>query len=110
MGTAKITWLPADYSDAQYVDWMVEGATYGCYTVTPATTSAIHFTVFGESNIDGDDVNNCVYLYKATLTSAGSASTNGTGVTAACARTGGATVPTFGAPWGTPQALDPNVF
>jgi type IV pilus assembly protein PilA len=96
---------------------MVEGATYGCYTVTPSTTSAIHLTVFGESNIDGDDVFNCVYLYKATLNSQGVAATTGTGVDAACRSLAGATVPAFstagtaaGPAWGTPLQLNTNVF
>jgi len=111
-GAGKKAWTPGDYSDAQFIDWMVEGSTYGCYTLVMSTpaTAQIHLTVFGESNIDNDDVYNCVYLYKATLTSTGNASTNGAGQPAACRNLGGAANPAFGSPWGTPTQLDPNVF
>jgi type IV pilus assembly protein PilA len=117
MGTSKIGWLPADYSDAQFIDWMVEGATYGCYSVAPSSAPAIHLTIFGESNIDGDDVYNCVFMYKATLNSTGAAATTSTGVDANCQKLGGGAVPTFatagtagGPAWGTPLQVDPNVF
>ena len=108
-GTSKKPWINSDLSAAQAIDWMVEGQTYGCYNVT-VPAPAIHLTVFGESDIDGDGVYNCVYLYKATLDSSGNASTAATGVNAGCRAVGGATIPAFGSPWGQVTQLDSNVF
>ena len=109
-GSAKIPWVAADLSDAQAIDWMVEGSTYGCYNVAvPAAPNSIHLTVWGESDVDGDQVYNCVYLFKATLTSGGIASAPA-GQPTVCRNIGGATQPAFGPPWGQVTQLDPNVF
>jgi type IV pilus assembly protein PilA len=117
-GSSKLAWAPTDLSSAQAIDWMVEGSTYGCYNVAiPAAAPFIHLTVWAESDIDADGILNCVYLYKATLASAGTAATNATGVDAGCkvttglvtfAQTGQGTAGGLG--WGQVTQLDPNVF
>ncbi len=104
-GTQKHAWINTDLAAAQAIDWIVEGGTYGCYHVGVPTTNAIHLTAWAESDIDGDTVNNCVYLFKATLTSSGDASGAATGV-AACAS---GTV-AFASPWGQVTQVNPNVF
>ena len=107
-GTSKHPWAASDLAAAQAIDWIVEGSTFGCYHVAVPATNAIHLTVYAESDIDGDDVHNCVYLYKATLDSTGVASSAATGVTAACTKAG--TVPAFGMPFGQVQQVNGNVF
>jgi type IV pilus assembly protein PilA len=108
-GPSKIVWKPADLSAAGAIDWMIEGKTYGCYTIA-VSNPAIHLTAFGESDVDNDGVYRCAYLYKATLDSKGVPSANAAGVDAACRKPGGATIPAFGAPWGQAQDLDDKVF
>jgi len=104
-GSAKTPWAAGDLANAQSIDWIVEGQTYGCYHVlTPA--NAIHLTVYAESDIDADNVRNCVYLFKATLDSSGNPSAAATGSAAACTV---ASVP-FGAPFGQVLQQNPNVF
>ena len=69
-GTAKLLWAPADLAAAAQIDWIVEGKTYGIYRVAlPAAAPFIHMTAWGESDVDGDTVRKCVYLFKATLDS-----------------------------------------
>ena len=107
----KKLWAPADLSAASQIDWIIEGKTYGCYTVTmPAAAPFIHLTAFGQSDVDSDGVYKCVYLYKATLDSQGNPSTNATGENAGCINLGGGTVPAFGAPWGQAQEVSDKVF
>ena len=99
VGASKLTWTNTDMSDAAQIDWVVEGATYGNYAVSVATGNAIHFTAWGRSDVDKDGLMKCVALFKATLTSTGDVSANGTGVAAGCPTS--ITFPTTG-PWGQP--------
>ena len=103
-GAIKHPWVAGDLAAAQSIDWLVEGSTYGCYHVAVSPTAAIHLTVYAESDIDSDNIRNCVYMFKATLDSSGAASTAATGVPAAC--TTGA-IP-FASPWGMVQ--QPPIF
>ncbi|HEX9242842.1 MAG TPA: type II secretion system protein [Anaeromyxobacter sp.] len=113
-GTQKIPWKAADHAAAQKIDWIVEGATYGCYHVaTP--TPAIHLTVYAESDVDGDSYRNCVFIFKATLASNGTASTTVTnGVPALCDVVGSWPFGTWPAgsegTWGQVTQLIPTVF
>jgi type IV pilus assembly protein PilA len=105
LGASKNAWAASDLGNAQAIDWIVEGKTYGCYHVlAPAT--AIHLTVYAESDIDADKVNNCVYLFKATLDSSGAASSAQAGNAAACSAGSQA----FASPWGQVTQLNENVF
>jgi type IV pilus assembly protein PilA len=113
-GTTKRSWQPADLADAAAIGWMVEGSTYGCYHVA-VTTPPIHVTVFAESDLDGDGVYNCVYLYKATLDSHGTPSGQATGLDAGCRNKAGlipfaATGTGGGLGWGQITQLDANVL
>jgi type IV pilus assembly protein PilA len=83
-GTQKHTWAPGDLGNAQKIDWIVEGATYGCYHIATSTPTAIHLTAWAESDIDGDGVNNCVFMFKATLDSGGNPIASPAGVAAGC--------------------------
>ncbi len=109
-GTAKHQWAASDLSLSQSIDWIVEGATYGCYHVT-TPAPAIHLTVYAESDIDGDAINNCVYLFKATLDSGGAAVGTPAGVAANCSA-GAVGWGAFraGEGWGQTIQLDSNVF
>jgi type IV pilus assembly protein PilA len=59
--TAKFLWVQADLDEANKVDWMTEGNTYGCYTVS-ANTSIMG--IGASSDIDGNNVPSCVALYQ----------------------------------------------
>jgi type IV pilus assembly protein PilA len=121
-GTVKKGWINTDFQIARAIDWAVEGRTYGCYSVgtsaftalNPASlgtaTMGIHLTVSAESDIDGDGVKSCVYLYKATLGSNGDPSASGTKLDATC--TGFVAFPatSAAASWGIPIVADDNVF
>ena len=78
-GTAKVAWAAADLTEASSIDWLVEGATYGCYDTTLGT-NAQTMAIGAKSNIDGDADIACVALYKPV---AGSTSDNAP--TAPCA-------------------------
>jgi type IV pilus assembly protein PilA len=103
-GTAKIPWDTTDLANAAQIDWIVEGKTYGCYD-TDISAPGIHLSAWGQSDVDGDQVLKCVYLFKATLTSTGEAVADPAGQPADCA-----TPVAFGAPWGQAQDQNDKVF
>ncbi|HVP66529.1 MAG TPA: prepilin-type N-terminal cleavage/methylation domain-containing protein [Anaeromyxobacteraceae bacterium] len=76
-GTSKNAWLPADYTKAQAVDWVVEGQTYGCYNSlavggAPAVANfGTALTLWSVSDIDGDGIQACEALYNPQLNSLG---------------------------------------
>jgi type IV pilus assembly protein PilA len=104
-GAAKQAWANTDIANAAQIDWVVEGSTYGVYGVAIASGNAIHLSAWGQSDVDADNIYKCVYLFKATLTSTGAVSTNGTGQAAACQTS--VAFPTTG-PWGQATNQDPN--
>jgi type IV pilus assembly protein PilA len=104
-GPQKRPWTAADIVSARAVDWEAEGPTFGCYhAIAPAP--AIHLTIYAESDIDGDGVRGCVFLFKPTFDGAGGPAATPTGIDAPC--TAGS-VP-FGGPWGELRPKDPNQF
>ena len=116
-GTTKQTWLNTDFVIARQIDWAVEGKTYACYhvgstnftTIAPAVGSTgLNLTVYAESDIDGDNVNSCVYLYKATLGSLGDPAA--VGVDAACTSAPVFPATSAAASWGVPMVANDNVF
>jgi type IV pilus assembly protein PilA len=112
-GTTKHDWINTDFVKARKIDWAVEGKTYGCYHVGTSAytvdTMGVNLTVYAEADIDGDGVNSCVYLFKATLDSLGNPPT--TGVSAAtCATSQAFPTTSAGASWGVPQVQNDNVF
>jgi type IV pilus assembly protein PilA len=87
----KVPWAATDYSAAQALDWNVEGATYGQYTVIPGAAvtapaggvntcaaanarlgdlSAVA-TMFAVADIDDDAVNGLVVVWKPQRGAAG---------------------------------------
>ena len=101
--TTKKAWSLTDLKTAGTIDWAIEGNTYGCYNITTGnpptgvTLSGASLAVEATSDIDGDLVNACVYLFKPLLDSSG-AVTSGTptacGVTVSVPPFGQATVAT----------------
>ena len=103
--TAKQAWDKTDLANAMAIDWVIEGNTYGCYTVgadvPPASTSCAAgmtagacggaLTVQAKSDIDGDGTPACVYLYKPMMNSDGTANQT---IQAACGIT--SIVPPYG--------------
>ena len=56
LGTAKLPWIAADLAQAQQIDWIVQGATYGMYNATSAQAGTANVAVAACSwtDIDGD--------------------------------------------------------
>ena len=113
-GTTKHDWINSDFVTARKIDWAIEGKTYGCYHIGTSAytvnTTDVNLTVYAESDIDGDSVDACVYLFKATLDSSGNPPA--TGVQPACALAGAVPFPTSttGASWGIPIVQNENLF
>jgi type IV pilus assembly protein PilA len=99
-GSNKIAWAAQDRIDANAIDWMVEGSTYGIYNAqTPAAGTTL--TVSARSDIDGDGNQSCVVLYQTSYTSNGVATgtiPTGCGATPAAPK------------WGAPDNLTPTTF
>jgi type IV pilus assembly protein PilA len=102
-GTQKHAWSNTDLADANKIDWVVEGSTYGCYQAV-TSTNGTDLALAAWSDIDGDGNNGCVTLYKAVLDSVGATAASLT-VDTNC--TGAAT---FGPPWGSVQRPNDNAF
>jgi type IV pilus assembly protein PilA len=94
-GPAKKAWIGTDYAAAQAIDWIVEGSTYGCY-VALAGNSGATLSAYGYSDIDGDAINGCGYIYSPLITAAGALATNGTPTTVAGTNCTGAAAFTLG--------------
>ncbi len=85
-------WTLTDLQAAGAIDWVIEGNTYGCYTIsagnvptqTPPATSGASLTVQAETDIDGDGYLACVDLFKPYLDSTAAVVP---GTPAACGRT-----------------------
>jgi type IV pilus assembly protein PilA len=103
-GTIKKDWSTTDLANANNIDWVIEGKTYGCYQTSVG--GGTNLALGAWSNIDGDTTNGCVVLYKATLDSVGAASgTAPAGINALCAN-----APAYGSPWGQVQRANDNAF
>jgi type IV pilus assembly protein PilA len=101
VGTAKTPWVAADLTEAASIDWIVEGATYGCYDTSVASGG---LSIGARSNIDGDTAIACVALYKPNA--AGSAPAAPCATTRAYTAVSGTT----GDPIGSVIVADPNIF
>ena len=81
VGSSKSVWPLADLNIAQRIDWVVEGATYGCYNVATTANAVgnagIHLSVWALSDIDKDTNIACVFLIKPTMDSTGLALSGG---------------------------------
>ena len=110
-GPARLLWASTDLQAADAINWVVEGKTYGVYTVAlPTSAPYLHLTVYGQSDVDGDATWSCIYLFKATLDSQGNAIASPGGVGTNCQQLrGSGPQPTFGAPWGQVQVVNPSV-
>ena len=104
-GSTKRPWTLTDLTLAAQVDWIVEGSTYGCYTVatgnppTGVAGAGTSISVQAETDLDGDGVNACVVLFKPYLDSAGALQS---GAPSACG------VAPTGPPFGMPFMVTPD--
>ncbi len=118
---SKTPWKTSDMGAAQAIDWVVDGATYGCYNsivVGGTPTVANYGTALSSwvtSNIDGDATVACTLLYAPQVDINGNitqAPTNSTGTNCAAFWT----TPSAALPWAQPirfgasAAKDDNVF
>jgi type IV pilus assembly protein PilA len=90
-GTTKQALKQGDIAEAQKIDWVIEGSTYGCYNIGVTSgfargSNGTTLTVDASSDIDGDSngvaagtvaTQGCVYLFKPLLNSDGSVNTAG---------------------------------
>ena len=79
-GTSKHGWNATDITNANAIDWVVEGSTYGCYDAV--ITAGSNMALSAASNIDGDTATACVALFKTQATdptTAGTAACRGGG-------------------------------
>ncbi|HYD54524.1 MAG TPA: prepilin-type N-terminal cleavage/methylation domain-containing protein [Gemmatimonadaceae bacterium] len=54
-GTSKLPWTNADLAEAQRIDWIIQGNTYGCYaTAVPAAEPFVSLSACAWTDIDGD--------------------------------------------------------
>jgi type IV pilus assembly protein PilA len=117
--TSKVQWLPADMGNAQAVDWIIDGATYGCYNsiavggVPVVANYGTAITVFATSNIDGNADIACTSLYAPQINTAGVVTQAPTNAGNGCANF--ANPPVAGEPWAQPNRYnatvkDDNVF
>jgi type IV pilus assembly protein PilA len=103
--STKRAWTTTDLKAAGTIDWVVEGSTYACYTIStgnaPAgvTNAGSSLGVEATTDIDGDGANGCVALFKPFLDSAGAILD---GVPDACA-----VIPTS-PPFGQPIVVTPD--
>jgi len=120
-GPSKVAWPALDMGKAQAIDWIIDGATYGCYNSiaiggTPVVANyGTALTSWADSNIDGDVVVACTVLYAPQVDVAGAITSTPTDATGAnCAAFN--VVPTTAAPWAQPvrygaaKAKDDNAF
>jgi type IV pilus assembly protein PilA len=120
-GTSKFTWAPADVGTAQAVDFIVDGATYGCYNsaavggIPVVANFGTALTVWTLSNIDGNADTACTVLYAPQVNQLGVVSQAPNNAAGGCAAF--VNPPLAGQPWNQPNrynatggAKDDNVF
>jgi type IV pilus assembly protein PilA len=117
---SKQVWLAGDMGRAQAIDWIIDGATYGCYNSIavgglPAVAGyGTALTVWANSDIDGNTDLACTLLYQPQLSPAGAviqAPTASTGTNCPAFWV----APTATQPWAQPVRFgtggrDDNVF
>ena len=73
--TTKVTWSPVEMGTAQAIDWVIDGATYGCYDSATENGAGGSYgsaiTLWALSDIDGDTTNACTVLYGPRVNEAG---------------------------------------
>jgi len=100
--STKMLWTAQNRIDANAIDWMVEGNTYGNYAAFTDGTGVV-LSVGAQSDIDGDGNFSCVTLFQTTYQSNGTAV--GVANPASC---GGFTAPLTS--FGIPENRTPTTF
>jgi type IV pilus assembly protein PilA len=119
-GPSKVQWATADMGKAQSIDWVIDGATYGCYNsiavggLPPAPGYGTALTSWADSNIDGDVDQACTVIYSPQVDVNGIITQPPADATGASCR-GFQASPAAGEPWMQPVryklgAKDDNVF
>jgi type IV pilus assembly protein PilA len=77
-GPAKVPWAATDMAEAQRIDWIVQGSTYGAYAAARDTVDVngvpigVSMSACGVTDIDGDDANAADVLWNPQVGSDGS--------------------------------------
>jgi len=118
-GTSRFTWAPLDVATAQKVDWIIDGATYGCYDsaaqggLPVAANYGTAIAMWATTNIDGNADVACTSLYAPQVAADGTVSQVPPNANALCAAF--VDPPVAGEPWNQPNRYnagvkDDNVF
>jgi type IV pilus assembly protein PilA len=118
-GPTKNTWDAASMGRAQAIDWIIDGATYGCYDSAavgglPAVAGyGTALSIWAVSNIDGDGFPACTVLYAPQVDQTGAVTQAPTNANALCAAF--VNPPLAAEPWAQPNRYnaavkDDNVF
>jgi type IV pilus assembly protein PilA len=118
-GPSKAQWTTTDIGKAQAIDWVIDGATYGCYNSIavgglPAVANyGTALTSWALSNIDGDAFPACTILYAPQVDVTGTVTSTPTSAATPCAAFASPAV--AGEPWMQPNRYkaavkDDNVF
>ncbi len=73
VGSTKIAWTTDDYKQAQIIDWVVQGSTYGQYATN--VTNGVALAVCGYTDIDQDATLAGDALFQPQLAADGTATT-----------------------------------
>jgi len=123
-GSTKNVWLAGDMGLAQAIDWIIDGATYGCYHSAAAGGSATAgsaggtygaaISLWAVSDIDANAANACTVLYAPQVDATGTV-TEAAPTAAADGCNAMQDPPTAAEPWSQPirynaGVKDDNVF
>ncbi|HZZ85781.1 MAG TPA: hypothetical protein VFE30_14665, partial [Anaeromyxobacteraceae bacterium] len=70
VGSTKLVWAATDLAQAQTIDWIVQGSTYGRYNATVGTRGA-SLAACGWTDIDGDGVMAADGVFQPQINAAG---------------------------------------
>ncbi len=83
IGTQKLPWVSADLGEAQKIDWIVQGSTYGRY-MTAGGTGNVSMSACAWTDIDGDGEQAADAFWQPQLGADGAPTANGNAPAANC--------------------------
>ena len=84
LGTNKLPWAATDLQEAQRIDWIVQGSTYGQYNTAVTGTTAVAMSACAWTDIDGDGTLAGDAFWQPQIDANGAATATGTPPAAPC--------------------------